>query len=122
MPHQRVRETNKRLARSVRQAMTPAELRLWLRLRNRGLEGYRFRRQAPLGPYIVDFFCAERRLVVEVDGDQHGFDAVGMRDAIRSRWIEQQGHTILRVSNHDVTFNLDGVCIAIVNLCRRSMS
>jgi very-short-patch-repair endonuclease len=106
----------------MRQAMTATELRLWLRLRNRGLEGYRFRRQAPLGPYIVDFFCAERKLVVEVDGDEHGFDAVKMRDAIRSRWIERQGHRILRVSNRDVMFNLDGVCAAIVSLCRRPMS
>ncbi len=122
MPHSPVREANKYLARGMRQAMTGAELRLWLRLRNRGLEGYRFRRQAPLGPYIVDFFCPERKLVVEVDGDQHGFDAGRVRDAIRSRWLEAQGHTILRVSNNDVISNIEGVCAAIVDMCRKPTS
>ena len=119
MPHhQSLPEPNKRLARHMRQAMTPAEHRLWLRLRSRGLEGYRFRRQAPLGPFIVDFFCAERKLVVEVDGDHHGFESVAVRDASRQHWLEEQGHHVLRVSNRDVMNNLDGVCAAILELCR----
>ena len=120
MPHQTIPPANKRVARVMRQKMTPAELRLWLRLRNRALEGLRFRKQAPLGRYIVDFFCAERKVAVEVDGDHHGFDAVIRRDAKRARWIEQQGIKIFRVSNRDVAENLEGVCAAILDLCERT--
>lgn len=80
MPHEIVPPRNRRFAKAMRQDMTMAELHLWQHLRKPGLEGLRFRRQTPIGPYIVDFFCPERRLIVEVDGDQHGFDHIEARD------------------------------------------
>ncbi|CAN5176459.1 DUF559 domain-containing protein [soil metagenome] len=103
----------------MRRKLTPGELRLWLRLRDRSLGGFRFRKQAPLGAFIVDFFCPEVRLVVEVDGDHHGFDLYAKRDAARSAWIESQGQCVLRVSNLEVTENLEGVCSAILDLCEQ---
>ena len=122
MPHHQLTpEPNKGLARRMRREMTQAELRLWLRLRNRALAGFRFRRQAPIGSFVVDFFCAERKLVVEVDGEHHGFDAEVARDATRQHWIEAQGHHVLRVSNHDVMTNPDGICAAILDRCRRPL-
>ncbi|MEJ0011813.1 MAG: endonuclease domain-containing protein [Bauldia sp.] len=104
---------NKRNARAMRREMTPAEVRLWLRLNRRQLDGLRFRRQATLGNYIVDFFCPERHLIVEIDGDHHGHDAVVVADAARTTWLETQGHRVLRFSNSDVMSNLDGVYMAI---------
>jgi very-short-patch-repair endonuclease len=79
------------LARRLRLTPTDAEIRLWSRLRRRQLQGFRFRRQHPLGPYVVDFFCAAAKLVIEVDGGQHAEDS-----AIRTRWIEAQGYRVVR--------------------------
>lgn len=117
MPHQTVPEVNKLNARRMRTSLTPSELALWLCLRNRGLGGLRFRKQVPLGQYIVDFFCPEQKVAVEVDGGQHGFDTNAKRDAARTAWLEKQGIAVLRVSNADVAENLDAVCGAILALC-----
>ncbi len=89
--------------------MTGAEFALWRWLRKPGIAGLRFRRQAPIGPYIVDFFCPQKRLVVEVDGGQHGDD----RDAMRDAWLAAQGYRVLRFWNNEVMENIDGVCAAI---------
>jgi very-short-patch-repair endonuclease len=94
----------------MRRAPTPAERRLWRGLRNHQLEGLKFRRQMPLGPYIVDFYCSAARFVVEVDGVSH-IDAPG--DVARDEWMEKQGIRIFRVTNFDVLSNLEGVLIAI---------
>ncbi len=109
MPHRLVPPTNRRFGKQMRQRMTDAEARLWLRLRKPGIDGLRFRRQAPLGPYIVDFFCPQHRLIVEVDGGQHGDDA----DAARDAWLAAQGYRVVRVWNNDVMENLEGVGAAI---------
>ncbi|HVZ14178.1 MAG TPA: endonuclease domain-containing protein [Bauldia sp.] len=101
-------------ARAMRRAMTPSELALWLCLRNRALKGLRFRRQFPIGPFIVDFVCLERRLVVEVDGDHHGYVRNMIADARRTRWLEGQRFKIVRVANFDLGHNLDSVCDAIL--------
>ena len=79
----------------------------------RGLAGLRFRRQAPLGAYIVDFVCLDRILVVELDGDQHGHEGQRKADLNRTRWLEGQGFRVIRFSNHDVRLNVEGVCTAI---------
>jgi very-short-patch-repair endonuclease len=63
--------------------------------------------------YIVDFFCPEKRLIVEVDGEQHGFDGNMSRDAARTRWLEARGHRVLRFTNGDVAKDLDAVYAAI---------
>ena len=68
MPHRTVPSSSRRFGKAMRQAMTPAEARLWSWLRKPGIPGMRFRRQVPIGPYIVDFLCPQKRLIVEVDG------------------------------------------------------
>ena len=87
--------------------MTDAEKRLWSKLRRVQL-GARFRRQQPIGPYIVDFYCAAARLVVEVDGGQHS----EMQRAYDSRldgWLRDEGYSVLRFWNNEVLANTDGV-------------
>jgi 2-isopropylmalate synthase len=86
--------------------MTDAERRLWAALRDRQLDGVKFRRQHPLGPYILDFFSEELKLVVEVDGGQH---ASSQTDVVRTAWLTAQGCRVLRFWNNDVLRNLPGV-------------
>jgi BirA family biotin operon repressor/biotin-[acetyl-CoA-carboxylase] ligase len=85
--------------------MTLPERILWEELR-RNRFGHRFRRQSPCGPYILDFVCLKRRLVIEVDGSQHGGS---QKDEARDRWLGAQGFRVLRFWNDDVRWNLDGV-------------
>jgi very-short-patch-repair endonuclease len=94
-------------ARELRQQMTPAEGVLWDRLRSRRLGGYKFRRQHPIGPYIADFYCAMRRLVVEVDGKVHNGQAEA--DEQRSRRMADYGYRVLRVSNQEIESDLESV-------------
>ena len=89
-------------ARALRQSPTTAEQLLWRHLRNRQLAGAKFRRQHPLGPYILDFVCLEHGLVVEVDGGQHADLQAQAYDRQRSAWLQQQGLQVLRFWNHDV--------------------
>jgi very-short-patch-repair endonuclease len=104
------------LARRLRKAPTDAEGRLWLRLRYQQLDGFRFRRQQPIGSYVVDFFCSEASLVIEVDGGQHATDEE--RDANRTQWLEARGYRVLRFWNNDVLANTDGVVTSIQNALR----
>lgn len=94
-------------AKALRRNPTDAEKRLWWRLRRQQLRGCRFRRQAPIGKYIVDFVCYAPRLVIEVDGGQH--DAGRHRDEARTRWLEREGFRVLRFWNNEVPENIDGV-------------
>jgi very-short-patch-repair endonuclease len=93
-------------ARRLRRDSTDVELKLWYRLRSRSILGLKFVRQEPIGPYIVDFACRERRLIVELDGGQH---ADSTRDVIRDKWLAEHRYRILRFWNNDVTDNIDGV-------------
>ena len=86
--------------RDLRQHSTNAELALWMRLRNRQLAGCKFRRQVPIGKYIVDFVCFERKMVIEVDGGHHQEQA--RYDTDRTTWLESQGFQVLRFWNHEV--------------------
>jgi very-short-patch-repair endonuclease len=95
------------IARTLRQNSTDAERWLWSRLRKRQLEGYRFRRQAPLGSYVVDFACLAARLVVEVDGGQHSWRTE--QDAARTSWLQANGFQVLRFWNNEVLTSTDGV-------------
>jgi len=96
-------------ARALRRRQTGAERALWTRLRNRRLGGLRFRRQHPIGPYVVDFVCPEKRLIVEVDGGGHNRDDRAARDEMRTIWLEDAGYTVVRFWNNEVLVNLDGV-------------
>jgi len=120
MPHQEVTSANRRLGRVMRKRLTPAEFKLWQVIRNRQLDGLRFRRQAPLGPYIVDFFCPERRLIVEVDGGHHARFHRLKADAERDEWLRSQGHTVLRFANPAVMKSLNSVCAEILAASQRS--
>jgi very-short-patch-repair endonuclease len=93
-------------ARRLRRDETDAERRLWYRLRSRQIEGAKFVRQERIGPYVVDFACRERRLIVEVDGGQHATDP---RDAVRDQWLSDRGYRVLRFWNNDVLANTEGV-------------
>ncbi|MDE2164158.1 MAG: DUF559 domain-containing protein, partial [Alphaproteobacteria bacterium] len=86
-------------ASELRRSATNAEHRLWSLLRNRQLGGLRFRRQQPIGPYVVDFYCSAAKLIVELDGDQHGEDRHVRYDADRTRWLTAHGYRVLRFSN-----------------------
>ncbi len=93
------RDVLRGFARRMREAPTPAERKLWLLLRSRRFAGYKFRRQAPLGPYILDFICFERRLIIEADGSQHVENGSDVR---RDRWLEAEGFRVRRFWNADV--------------------
>jgi very-short-patch-repair endonuclease len=94
------------LARRLRRDSTSAELRLWNRLRSRSIDGHKFVRQEPIGRYVVDFVCRDKRVVIEVDGGQHSENA---RDAARDQWLREHNYRILRFWNNDVMSNMDGV-------------
>jgi very-short-patch-repair endonuclease len=86
-------------ARTLRHNQTEAEYRLWGDIRNRLLNGYKFSRQVPLGPYAADFVCRERMLIMELDGSQH---ADSQQDRTRTRWLNENGYSVLRFWNHEV--------------------
>ena len=110
--------TRKTLARALRRSATDAERLLWQRLRNRQVSGLKFRRQEPLGPYVVDFFCLARRLIVEVDGGQHA--AAGNRDTARTAWFQARGYRVVRFWNTEVIENIEGVLETIVHAAEKT--
>ena len=89
--------------------MTPAERRLWWHLDRIPVEETHFRRQAPVGPYVVDFVCHRARLIIEVDGSQHGFDQNRRSDEVRTEWLEAEGSRVMRFWNHEVLGGIDVV-------------
>jgi very-short-patch-repair endonuclease len=99
-----------RIARRLRANQTDAETVLWNRIRNRQIDGHKFVRQVPIGGYICDFDCREKRLIVEADGGQHNESAA---DAVRDRRLAEDGYRVLRFWNNDVLGNIDGVLATI---------
>ncbi|CCV15171.1 conserved hypothetical protein [Mesorhizobium sp. STM 4661] len=97
----------------MRKAMTDAEFKLWNELRAHRLMGLGFRRQFPIAGYIVDFACPEKKLVVEVDGSQHGDASLAAADQARKKRLAQDGWIILRFWNDDI-LDIDNVCQHIV--------
>ncbi len=96
-------------ARRLRREQTEVERKLWSRLRNRRLNGSKFKRQVPKGPYVVDFCCNEARLIIELDGGQHAEDKAVAHDAKRTRYLQESGYRIVRFWNSEICENLDGV-------------
>jgi very-short-patch-repair endonuclease len=96
-------------ARRLRRDATAAERKLWYFLQRAQLAGLSFRRQHPIGSYIIDFYCAPIRLAVELDGGQHDQDDSRTRDERRSQWLQRKGVTVLRFWNNDVLENTEGV-------------
>jgi len=105
------RETTEH-ARQLRKNLTDAEQRLWRCLRYRQLNGRKFRRQQPIGPYIVDFVCFENRVVVELDGGQHAGRSIA--DEKRTRWLEAQGFHVVRFWNHEALTGVE-VVLTVIN-------
>ena len=98
-------------ARRLRREQTDAEYRLWNRLRGRELAGYKFVRQVPLGPYVVDFLCRKASLAVELDGEQHADNA---KDHARTAFLNAHGYSVLRFWNHEVLREQEAVLDAIL--------
>ena len=109
---QRGRERGLEHAKMLRSSMTDAERRLWYRLRAHRFDGLKFKRQTPIGPYIVDFACLGRKLVIEVDGGQH---ADNRNDVVRDDYLRTEGFRVLRFWNNDVLRNTQGVLELILS-------
>lgn len=116
MPHTPPPPLNRARAKSMRRAMTDAELKLWNELRAHRLMGLGFRRQVPIAGFIVDFACATERIIVEVDGSQHAQAEAAIDDRQRTLRLEKDGWTLLRFWNDDVLRDIDGVCSHIVTV------
>ena len=101
-------------ARVLRASETSAETKLWSELRNRQFAGLKFVRQAPIGPYFVDFLCRERKIIVEIDGGTHGRDQEVAADQTRERALRRLGYGVFRAWNGEVYGNLDGVLEALL--------
>jgi|WetSurMetagenome_2_1015567.scaffolds.fasta_scaffold661224_1 very-short-patch-repair endonuclease len=104
-----------RRARELRAEMTPAERKIWYLL----LKSYqpRFLRQRPIGQYIVDFYCASIKLIIEVDGDVHGTDEAEFRDHVREEQLKALGLEIIRFTNDDILMRFDNVVREIDRIC-----
>jgi very-short-patch-repair endonuclease len=94
-------------ARNLRKNQTEMEIQLWRKLRRKQIKGIRFRRQVPIGPYIVDFFCPKLKMIIEVDGGRHASRRIA--DDKRTVWLEANGYSVLRFWNNEINENLDGV-------------
>ncbi|WP_340644213.1 endonuclease domain-containing protein [Phenylobacterium sp.] len=104
-----------RAARRMRREPTRAEVLLWNGLRRMEETDAHFRRQAPMGPYVVDFVCHSARLIVEVDGKVHELEQVALRDLDRATWLEGRGYRVLRVTNDEVTGDIASVLTRILS-------
>ena len=100
---------NLNVKRRLRREMTPAEMRLWTRLRLKQFYGLKFRRQHGIGPYIVDFYCPAKSLVIEIDGDIHTSKNQICKDRLREEFLKSLNLTAVRYSNDDILKNLEGV-------------
>jgi very-short-patch-repair endonuclease len=96
-------------ARDLRANMTDAERALWNALKSKQLSGYKFSRQIIVGPYIADFVCRTHKLIIELDGGQHGMDNAIVYDEARTEFMQQSGFQVMRFWNYDVLSNLNGV-------------
>ncbi len=96
-------------ARRLRRDATDAERHLWQRLRQGQVLGVSFRRQHPVGPYVLDFYCSAARLAIELDGSQHGCSEQVLSDKVRSEFLCERGIRVVRFWNHDVLGNVEGV-------------
>lgn len=109
-------------ARGLRKTQTEDERKLWAQLRDRRLNGLKFRRQAPCGPYVVDFLCEAAQLIIELDGSHHDMPDQIERDTVRTDRLKELGYQVVRFRNVDLKSNLDRVLDEIVALARLRLS
>ena len=107
-------------AKKLRKRSTDTENHLWYHLRAKRFEGLKFRRQEPIGKYIVDFVCYEKRVIIECDGSQHL--AQEKKDQKRDQWFQGQGYRVLRFWDNDVLQNTSGVLEKVYQICKESPS
>ncbi len=107
------------VARKLRRNMTDAERQLWQKLRNRQLGNQKFRRQHPLGPYILDIYCPSKRLVIEIDGGQHYTSKGKLCDKKREKYLTNLGLNIIRYSDNEVLTNLNIVLQDILDKIKK---
>ena len=112
--HRPVSQRTRTQARNLRRSSTAAEAALWSVLRDRRLSQTKWRRQAPIGSYIVDFVCLHHRVIVECDGSQHAENA---RDAVRDAWLASQGFQVIRFWNHEVLKERKNVIDTLLARC-----
>jgi very-short-patch-repair endonuclease len=105
--------------RSLRRRSTDAEHLLWRLLRRRGVLGIKFRRQHPVGPFILDFYCADHRLAIELDGGQHYTDEARAYDEARTIYLARQGIRVLRFGNHELFEDAEAVLEVIRQACAK---
>jgi very-short-patch-repair endonuclease len=103
-------------ARRLRRALSPPEVRLWSRLRTRAPGLPAFRRQHPIGPYVIDFYCAKARLAVEIDGMSHDLGDRPERDVRRDAWLDERGVTVMRIAAGEAMRQIDEVADAVVRM------
>lgn len=103
----------KRYVKKLRSNQTDVEKMLWKKLRNRQVYGVKFRRQQPIGKYIVDFVSFEEKIIIGLDGGYHNKDTNRIKDRERTKWLEKEGYTVLRFWNKDILKDLEGVFYAI---------
>ncbi len=106
-------------SRQLRKKQTRYEAKLWTYLRNRKLGGLKFRRQHPVGPFIADFCCMEKNLIIELDGGHHNKEENIREDKKRDAILTSFGYTVLRIWNNELTKNLEGVLDTILELCNK---
>ena len=104
-------------ARQLRRKLSVPEIMLWVRLRQRP-GGFKFRRQHPAGRYILDFYCHEAQLAIEVDGMAHDLGDRSQHDAVRDDWLKKQNIRVLRIAASDVSRDPDAVVETIILMCR----
>ncbi len=109
-----IRIVEMRRSRALREDQTPAEAKIWRALRGRGLGGFKFVRQEPIGPYFADFVCRDEKLIVEIDGATHSTDEELRHDARRTEFLQAQGYQLVRFVNEEVYRNMDGVLQTIL--------
>jgi very-short-patch-repair endonuclease len=117
VPHSSIPARSRAKAKTLRRIMTDAERRLWSALRGHRLTDLHFRRQVPFGSYVADFACHAARVIIEVDGGQHGAGEHVIADMLRDEWFASQGYLTLRFWNHEVFKGLDIVRDTIYERC-----
>ncbi len=100
---------NKNLSRTLRKNQTPQEAKLWALLRNKNFHNLKFKRQYPIGDYIVDFICIEKKIIIEVDGGQHNILENIEKDNIRSEYFSLRKFKVIRFWNNEIDNNIEGV-------------
>jgi very-short-patch-repair endonuclease len=108
-------------ARHLRRALSVPEARLWSRLRKRLPGKPVFRRQHPIGPYVLDFYCAKARLAIEVDGISHDMGDRPPRDSRRDIWLKKHGVTVIRIPAAELMYGIDGAADAIVRMAAEKL-